>query len=52
MMMIKYISAFFKKHSILNNFGNHVRDFTYIGDVVKILFLLLKKIKKFKILMS
>ena len=47
MMMIKYISAFFfKKTFILNNFGNHVRDFTYIGDVVKILFLLLKKNKK------
>ena len=52
MMMIKYISAFFlKKTFILNNFGNHVRDFTYVGDVVKILFMLLKKNKKFKILM-
>ena len=54
MMMIKYISAFFnKKKFILHNFGNHVRDFTYIGDVVKILFLLLKKdnkIKNFEIL--
>jgi len=54
MMMIKYISAFFnKKKFILHNFGNHVRDFTYVGDVVKILFLLLKnnnKIKNFEIL--
>ena len=49
MMMIKYISAFFnKKKFILHNFGNHVRDFTYVGDVVKILFLLLKKDKKIK----
>ena len=49
MMMIKYISAFFsKKTFILNNFGNHVRDFTYIGDVVEILLLLLKKNKKIK----
>ncbi len=54
MMMIKYISAFFnKKKFILHNFGNHVRDFTYVGDVVKILFLLLKKdnkVKNFEIL--
>ena len=54
MMMIKYISAFFnKKKFILHNFGDHVRDFTYVGDVVKILFLLLKnnnKIKNFEIL--
>ena len=49
MMMIKYISAFFnKKKFILHNFGNHVRDFTYVGDVVKILFLLLKKDNKVK----
>ena len=47
MMMIKYISAFFlKKTFILNNFGNHVRDFTYVGDVVKILLMLLKKNKQ------
>ena len=50
MMMIKYISAFFsnKKKFILNNFGNHVRDFTYVDDVVKILLLLLKNNKKIK----
>ena len=35
MMMIKYISAFFSnKKFVLNNFGNHIRDFTYVGDVV------------------
>ncbi len=54
MMMIKYISAFFcNKKFVLNNFGNHVRDFTYVGDVVKILFMLLKKnnkVKNFEIL--
>ena len=49
MMMIKYISAFFSnKKFILNNFGNHVRDFTYVDDVVKILLLLLKNNKKIK----
>ena len=33
------------KNLILNNFWNHARDFTYIGDVVKILYklLILKK---------
>ena len=33
------------KNLILNNFGNHARDFTYIGDVEKILYklLILKK---------
>ena len=49
MMMIKYISAFFSnKKFVLNNFGNHIRDFTYVGDVVKILFMLLKKNNKVK----
>jgi UDP-glucuronate 4-epimerase len=32
----------------LYNFGNHVRDFTYVGDVVNILYLLLKNHKKLK----
>ncbi len=49
MMMMKYISSHFKKKVFhLNNFGKHTRDFTYIGDVVKILYLLLKKHKKLK----
>ena len=49
MMMIKYISAFFlKKTFILNNFGNHVRDFTYIGDVAENLVTVIKKNKKIK----
>ena len=43
MMMMKYIESHYKKKVFqLNNFGNHTRDFTYIGDVVKILYLLLK----------
>ena len=49
MMMIKYIDSFNKKKLFyLNNYGNHTRDFTYIGDVVNILYLLLKKQKKLK----
>ena len=30
----------------VNNFGDHVRDFTYIGDVVKYVEILAKNIKK------
>ena len=49
MMMMKYIDCFYKKKVFyLNNYGNHSRDFTYIGDVVNILYLLLKKHKKLK----
>ena len=49
MMMMKYIDCFYKKKIFyLNNYGNHSRDFTYIGDVVNILYLLLKKHKKLK----
>jgi len=41
MFIIKYLIALYKKKSFfLNNFGNHYRDFTYINDVCKILFLL------------
>jgi len=47
MMMLKYISNYFnKKIFTLYNYGNHVRDFTYIGDVVKILHLLLNEHNK------
>jgi len=53
MMMIKFIDSYYKKKIFnLNNYGNHVRDFTYIGDVVTILNQLLKnqnKIKDFEI---
>ena len=31
-----------KKIFFLNNFGNHFRDFTYVGDVVEILYKLVK----------
>ena len=44
MMLLKFIESFYqKKIFYLYNFGKHSRDFTYIGDVVKILYLLLKK---------
>ena len=47
MMMLKFIDAFFmKKKFELFNFGNHYRDFTYIGDVVKIMGILLLNHKK------
>lgn len=47
MMMLKYISSYYKKKSFeLFNYGNHHRDFTYIGDVVKILEILLLKHSK------
>ena len=49
MMMMKYINSHYKKKIFqLNNFGNHTRDFTYVGDVVKILFLLIIKHKNLK----
>ena len=38
MLMIKYLSCVNKKEKfILNNNGNHFRDFTYIDDVINIL---------------
>ncbi len=44
MFIMKFInSANNKKIFLLNNHGNHYRDFTYINDVTKILFKLLKK---------
>ena len=48
MMILKYIKASIKKKIFyLNNYGNHTRDFTYIGDVVKIMQKLIHlKIKK------
>tara|TARA_B110000003_G_scaffold181797_1_gene180898 strand:- start:278 stop:1237 length:960 start_codon:yes stop_codon:yes gene_type:complete len=49
MMMMKFIDCFYKRKLFyLNNYGNHSRDFTYIGDVVNILYLLLTKQKKLK----
>jgi UDP-glucuronate 4-epimerase len=47
MMMLKFIENYFNKKTFtLYNYGNHVRDFTYVGDVVKILQLLLNEHKK------
>ena len=39
MFMIKYLNATYNKSKVfyLNNYGNHIRDFTYIKDVCKIL---------------
>jgi len=49
MMMFKFIDSYYKNKLFnLNNYGNHSRDFTYIGDVVNILYLLLKKHKRLK----
>ena len=49
MMMLKFIDAYFKKKNFeLFNFGNHHRDFTYIGDVVKMMGILLLNHKKLK----
>ncbi len=44
MFMIKYLHSSFNKKKLfyLNNHGNHVRDFTYIGDICKILKKLIK----------
>ncbi len=47
MMMLKFINSYYNNKTFeLYNFGNHVRDFTYIGDAVAIMYLLLKKHKK------
>ena len=45
MLMFKYLKSFFNKNSkfFLNNYGNHIRDFTFIEDVNLILYKLLKK---------
>ena len=44
MFMFKLFKAFFiKKTFYLNNYGNHIRDFTYIGDVKKIVEKLINK---------
>jgi len=38
MMILKYIEASIKKKIFfLNNYGNHTRDFTYIGDAIKMM---------------
>jgi UDP-glucuronate 4-epimerase len=38
MLLIKFMISYFKKKTFkIHNFGNHIRDFTYIGDVVNVL---------------
>ncbi len=51
MLLFKIFKSYFtKKKLYLNNYGNHERDFTYIGDVIKIINkIILKKFKKHKI---
>ena len=45
MLIYKYLESIFnkKKFFYLNNYGNHIRDFTYIKDVCEIMYTLLKK---------
>ena len=44
MLIYKYLKSLFDKKTkfYLNNYGNHTRDFTYIGDVTDILYALMK----------
>ncbi|MDA7572708.1 GDP-mannose 4,6-dehydratase [Candidatus Pelagibacter sp.] len=51
MFIIKYLNcAYNKKTFPLNNYGNHLRDFTYIDDVIKtILSLRNKKLNGFEV---
>ena len=49
MMIMKFINCFYKKEIFkLYKFGNHVRDFTYVGDAIEIMYLLLKKHNRLK----
>ena len=44
MFLIKYLNASYnKKIFYLNNYGDHIRDFTYINDVTNIIIELRKK---------
>ena len=51
MFMLKLFRAHMTKNIFyLNNYGNHLRDFTYIGDILKIINKLLKlKLKKHEV---
>jgi UDP-glucuronate 4-epimerase len=51
MFIMKYLQSFFnRKKFFLNNNGNHIRDFTYIKDVISIILQLSrKKITKHKV---
>ena len=47
MALFKFVKSALKNKKIdLYNFGNHIRDFTYIDDVVKIIYLSINKIPK------
>ncbi len=44
MLIFKMFKSFFTNKKLnINNFGNHYRDFTYIGDVIKIIDKLINK---------
>ncbi len=44
MFIMKYLQSFFnRKKFFLNNNGNHIRDFTYIKDVISIIIQLSRK---------
>ena len=47
MLIIKFLNHYRMKKTInIFNYGNHLRDFTYVGDVVEIIFQLLRKKNK------
>ena len=49
MFIMKYMDCYRKKKTFyLNNYGDHLRDFTYIKDVIKILVSMLDKRKSLK----
>ena len=50
MFMMKYLNATYNKSKVfyLNNYGNHLRDFTYIKDVCNILKKLIYSKLKYK----
>ena len=53
MFMLKLFKAHYKNIFYLNNYGNHLRDFTYIGDMSEsVEQLIKKKFNKHEILIS
>ncbi len=49
MFILKFLDYYKnKKNFPLYNKGNHFRDFTYVGDLMKMIFPIIKNIKKFK----
>ena len=45
MFLTKYLNALNKKIFYLNNYGDHIREFTYINDVTNLIIELRKKKK-------